>query len=275
MTTSNLGGLQQQTQIKATAQQLTLQPGLYALTVVGSSTQSSAVDGVPIPSAQIAVTPGSAAFVERLSTVHDGWLIKLGDSLVVKVAEKAANLVLTSYKIDAVSTESLNIQILRLDGNTVPPQATATPQLRIKADVVVHVQNRGDLLFSSGTWAGSLGERLWVEGFGISLAEGLVSEDIEYKALLATGWETPWVPGGQFCGSRGTSVPMIGFAIRLTGGAASRFDCVYEGAFISGHRVGACQNGFGCCSTVSADPLEGIRLRIVEKAPSNSFLPKS
>ena len=67
------------------------------------------------------------------------------------------------------------------------------------------------------------------------------------------------------CGSRGLGTPLIGFSIRLRGAAAERFDCVYEGAFVSGYHSATGQNGSPCRSDAIGDPLEGVLLRIVEK----------
>ncbi|MBP2294280.1 glycosyltransferase [Azospirillum rugosum] len=134
-----------------------------------------------------------------------------------------------------------------------------------RAEILAHVQRHGDLRFADSNWAGAVGQRLWIEAFSITPVDGLSPEDIEYKGLTANGWETPWITGGNMCGSRGLGTPLIGFSIRLRGAVAERFECVYEGAFVSGYRSPAGQNGSPCRSDAIGDPLEGILLRLVEK----------
>jgi hypothetical protein len=90
--------------------------------------------------------------------------------------------------------------------------------------------------------------------------------EVEYKGLAVTGFETPWLSGGAACGTRGMSVPLVGFSVRMKSSArAVGYDCEYTGAFLSGATVGPVRNGEACRSTRPNDPLEAIQLRIVER----------
>jgi hypothetical protein len=60
-------------------------------------------------------------------------------------------------------------------------------------------------------------------------------------------------------------VPLVGFAMRFKGAAASGYDCEYSGFFHSGVTVGPLRNGSPCRSTVANDPLEGIQVRLVKR----------
>jgi GT2 family glycosyltransferase/glycosyltransferase involved in cell wall biosynthesis len=140
-----------------------------------------------------------------------------------------------------------------------------------RTQITVHVQNRGDLPFVGPGWAGCVGERLWIEAFTINPLEGFLPEDIEYKALTGTGFETPWCSGGTVCGTRGASNPLIGFAIRLRGPAAERYECRYRGSFLASGIVGPSRNGGPCKSPRGRDPLEGIELEIIERTEAVSL----
>jgi hypothetical protein len=118
--------------------------------------------------------------------------------------------------------------------------------------------------FDGAGWAGVLRQGLWIEAFTIDPPEGIAPEDLEYKAITARGWETPWAPGGTICGTRGAAIAIIGFAIRLRGVAAQRYECLYSGAFFDGGVVGPNRNGNPCTSGSANNPLEGIQLAIVE-----------
>jgi hypothetical protein len=146
----------------------------------------------------------------------------------------------------------------------------------LRVQITAHVQNRGDLPFVAPGWAGCVGEHLWIEAFTINPLEGFLPEEIEYKALTGTGFETPWVAGGTMCGTRGTSNPLIAFAIRLRGSAAERYECRYRGTFLGSGIVGPFGGGGACKSAYGRDPLEGIELEIVERteaAPSDDQPP--
>ncbi len=268
-------------QITATAQKIIFKPGLFSVVVVGGG-GVTASDEFPLPSIHLAEAPNNLAGgrVSILGSQPGGWLAKPGDALVVKVEGEPVNMILTSYTNGKSPESSLNIQITRMDVVPAAPGAAPAmpavpvvpaapvvpaPPRTVPLDIMMHMQRVGDLKFSNGDWAGSPGQRLWVEGFAIVPTGALAPGDIEYKALTANGWETPWVEGGKLCGSRGMGTPLVGFAIRLRGAAAERFDCLYEGAFVSGQRTTQYRNGTPCRSDVIGDPLEGMLLRVVEK----------
>ncbi|MDQ2102107.1 glycosyltransferase, partial [Azospirillum isscasi] len=277
---------QQSIQIKATAQTLALAPGFYSL-IVTNGGGAAAAGEFPLPSVQLAPSPGNHAgsSVEMIGSVPGNWLSKPGDTIIIKVSGGPATVILSSYKHVDRPNALLSLQFSRIDDTPGTQQAAAAPApvaapvqsapipapvqapsaVRPRAEILAHVQRQGDLRFADSTWAGAVGQRLWIEAFSITPVEGIAPEDLEYKGLTANGWETPWITGGGMCGSRGLGTPLIGFSIRLRGAAAERFDCVYEGAFVSGYRSPAGQSGSPCRSDAIGDALEGILLRFVEK----------
>jgi len=93
--------------------------------------------------------------------------------------------------------------------------------------------------------------------------EGISPDAIEYKAITATGVETPWVSGGASCGTRGIGVPITGFALRLKPQADLRqLTCEYGAVCLSGATIGPVRNGVPCYSTDSADPIAGLWVTI-------------
>ena len=85
--------------------------------------------------------------------------------------------------------------------------------------------------------------------------------DIEYQAVLGRDWLSPWVEGGQFCGSRGMSLPLLGLRLRLRGAAAAQFECTYSASFVDGTAVGPVAEGEPCESAELA-ALESILISI-------------
>lgn len=277
---------QQPTQIKATAQTLSLLPGFYSL-IVTSGGGTAAAGEFPLPSVQLAASPNNhpGTTVEMIGSVPGNWLSKQGDTIIIKVSGGPAALILSSYKHIERQNALLSLQFARIDDTpaasaSAAPQAapamasapvqstqapTAPPAARPRTEILAHIQRQGDLRFADSNWAGAVGQRLWIEAFSITPVDGITPEDIEYKGLTANGWETPWISGAGMCGSRGLGTPLVGFSIRLRGAAAERFDCVYEGAFVSGYRSPAGQNGSPCRSDAIGDALEGFLLRFVEK----------
>jgi hypothetical protein len=94
----------------------------------------------------------------------------------------------------------------------------------------------------------------------------LAAQDVEYKGLTGSGFETPWLSDDKMCGTKGMAVPLVGFAVRLKPGTATAdYDCEYSGYFQSGVTIGPLRNGAPCRSTVANDPLEGIQVRLTKR----------
>ncbi len=156
-----------------------------------------------------------------------------------------------------------------------PPAASAVPQNTppggakaadsSQAEIVAHIQTRGDVISGLTEWMGKSGSKHWIEGFAISPRQIIGPADIEYQAVLGRGWLSPWAEGGQFCGSRGMSLPILGLRVRLRGEAADRFDCVLTASFVDGTKIGPLDNGEPC-QAESLAPLEAFRLEITPRS---------
>jgi hypothetical protein len=128
-------------------------------------------------------------------------------------------------------------------------------------DMVAHIQERGDVGALIGEWLGERGSKKWIEGFGISPTKEVLAKDIEYQAVLGRGWLSPWVEGGQFCGSRGMALPILGIRLRLRGEAAETHEAFYSASFVDGTVVGPVAAG-EACEAESLAPLEAFQIEL-------------
>ncbi len=133
------------------------------------------------------------------------------------------------------------------------------------AEMIAHIQGRGDVLAKLGDWMGEPGSQRWVEGFALAPRGKLGPNDIEYQAVLGRGWLSPWAEGGQYCGSRGMSLPILGLRVRLRGEAAERYDCHVEASFVDGTKIGPLDNGEPC-QAASLSPLEAFHIKLTPHA---------
>jgi GT2 family glycosyltransferase/glycosyltransferase involved in cell wall biosynthesis len=291
--------------VGASVQVLPLPPGLYLFSVKAATPVVAAATGqLSLPAVHVGLGPGvrteEVEFVAGPST-HGGWLFATGDLLVTKVNGAGATLVLTSVR--APGGEILSIKVERLEaradalagqatagfhertsrergtpaklhagrGNKVPA-GCASDETTVPLQIGAHVRTRGDMSFFDVPWAGRVAPGLWLESFSVRPLERFVAQDIEYKGLTGSGFETPWLSDDKMCGTQGMSTPLLGFAIRLKPSlAAAAYDCEYSGCFASGLTVGPLRNGVPCRSSVASDPLEGIQLRLVKR--STTILP--
>jgi GT2 family glycosyltransferase len=294
------GNAEQTTQVGASVQVLPLPPGLYLFSVTAARPVVAAATGqLSLPAVHVGLAPGvrteEVEFVAAPST-HGGWLFSKGDLLVTKVNGSGATLVLTSMR--APGGEVLSIKVERLEaradgvagettgeshektsqergdaarlhdgsGNKLPA-SRASDGTTVPLQIGAHIRTRGDMSFLDVPWAGRVAPGLWLESFSVRPLARFVAQDIEYKGLTGSGFETPWLSDDKMCGTKGMSTPLLGFAIRLRPGpTAAAYDCEYSGYFASGLTVGPLRNGVPCRSSVASDPLEGIQVRLVKRS---------
>ncbi len=284
--------------LSASVQVLPLPAGLYLFSVKAAAPRSEpSVGQLNLPAMHVGLGPGvrsdQVEFVAGPGT--DGtWLFAQGDVLVAKINGAGATLILTSVRSSI--GEVLSIAVERLEARApaaAPTESTNIPaelpaaataeagarapkaksavgpegeSLAVPLQIKTHIRSRGDMSFADVPWAGRVAPGLWIEAFSIQPLKHLAAHDIEYKGLTGTGFETPWLSDDQICGTKGMSVPLVGFAMRLKPGAAtSAYDCEYSGYYRSGVTVGPLRNGAPCRSAVANDPLEGIQIRIVKR----------
>ena len=110
---------------------------------------------------------------------------------------------------------------------------------------------------------GERGSARWIEGFALSPRQsGVTLSDIEYQAVLGRGWLSPWAEGGQYCGSRGMALPILGLRARLRGKPAETLSLSISATFTDGTAIGPVGPG-DACEAESLAPLEAFCISIV------------
>jgi hypothetical protein len=276
--------------MSASVQVLPLPPGLYLFSVTAGSAAPPRVTGeLSLPAVHVGLGPGvrtdQVEFVAGPST-HGAWLFAPGDLLVTKINDTGATLVMTSVRTAGGDVLSIKVERLEARAEAVSAQrgpsdqvaqpaasasAPTRPRPLLPVQIGVHVRSRGDITFADVPWAGRVAPGLWIEAFSVRPLEVFAAQDVEYKALTGSGFETPWLSDDKMCGTKGMAVPLVGFAVRLKATpATAEYDCEYSGYFQSGVTVGPLRNGAPCRSTVANDPLEGIQIRLLKRAPPSA-----
>lgn len=276
------------TELRVTAHLMTLEPGLFCIVQTPAVRRPDDASG--LPGVRISLPPGPAARSQAVAISSfrpDGYLNGSADAALVRVTEGPAQILVTVYQATVGTDTAPRLQVLRLADEGQPGRQTGVPlaasppiagavtapgqeQPRLLPDVVAHVQIRGDIGAGLGEWIGDRGSKRWVEGFAIAPQNGPVApKDIEYQAVLGRGWLSPWVEGGQLCGSRGMALPILGLRLRLRGEAAEKFDCEYSATFTDGSAVGPVAAGESC----EAESLAPIEAFLVALKPRGKASP--
>jgi len=193
----------------------------------------------------------------------------------------AAQILVTIYQSSIGDDAAPSVQVMRLldtlpDGVATPATLQPAPKSKRNApaaapmtvqatprpqDMVAHIQTRGDVGAMIGEWLGERGSKRWIEGFAVAPTAGVAPSDLEYQAVLGRGWLSPWAEGGQFCGSRGMALPVLGLRVRLRGEAEQGHECVCSATFIDGSAVGPVAAG-QACEAESLAPLEAFQISL-------------
>jgi hypothetical protein len=228
--------------------------------------------------------PSNADNIDLLAAQGRGeqWLPGKDNLVVVRAPQPGALLLATAFGSPGQRPSPPKAAIRPLEASglpgdqpsdvaTVEPPLTEQPlarrQREIRTEVTVHLEGVGDHVFPGAAWAGKPGERKRIEGFAIRPLQELRPNEIEYKALHPGGVETPWVPGPQFCGTRGRSLPIVGFAVRIAPHVQDQFSVVYQAAFFRGGITEPRGNGAPCMPAIAGDVLEGINIRVLQSQP--------
>jgi len=267
-----------------TVRMLRVDEGLHALRVGEITGNPGRIAGMAVPVAQVSAPfaeDGNGVEIVAAFPGRGPWLGKDGGTVILRSPIGGGHLMVTVYGEPGQPASQLSLDLQRLDGRgggvnqaapviarppggqaagAAPAEGRDTP-----TEILLHIERAGDRLFPGRGWVGALGRRMRIEAFSIRPLERLVPEDIEMRGFLPNGGETPWVPGGVLCGTRGQGLPLIGFAVRVVPQQADRFEVVYQGSFFAGGISTIHQNGDPCRAATADDPLEAINVRLIER----------
>jgi hypothetical protein len=272
------------TELRVSGHLMTLDTGTFC---VFHAPGSATGDGdLGLPGVRISLPPGPAHNPDEvaISTFRpDGWLGGSDAAALIRISSGPAQVLVTIYQAPGQPADTApRLQVLRLAGEASPAQFGLQREgndLPGKQEVLAHIQVAGDVAGKLGEWMGVRGSKNWIEGFSIVPPLPLKPEDIEYQAVLGRGWMSPWVKGGQFCGSRGMALPLLGIRVRLKGDLAEQYDCLCSASFVDGAEIGPLPAG-GACEADTLAPLEAFQITLIHnevsaagptKKPANKF----
>ena len=269
------------TELKVSGHAMKLEPGLYCVFNAPDSPVPSGQTG--LPGVRISSAPGiEGGRVEIAGFEANGW-IGADAAALIRVSNAPASVVVTVYQEPDTQGEAPKLQVVTLSSQAAPapraskgPRAAApqpaaqapasqSPALQSPAaqpiEVMAHIYSRGDVGGRLSNWIGEPGSNLWIEGFAVA-PSGVPASDLEYQAVLGRGWLSPWAEGGQFCGSRGMSLPILGLRVKLRGNSARTHQVQLTASFVDGTRIGPVHDG-DACEAPSLAALEAFQIAIV------------
>ncbi len=268
------------TELKVSAHLMTLDAGLFCVFNSPGAPPPDAVTGLPGVRLSAAPAPaGSGGTVDISGFNAGGWLGGGNGAALVRVTGGAAPVLVTIYQDPSGQQDAPKLQVIRLTeagadspaaASAQPPEPapdrTEPPVQGKDIEVAAHIYGRGDVGGRLGRWMGERGSKRWIEGFGLMPGGGVAASDLEYQAVLGRNWQSPWSEGGQFCGSRGMSLPILGLRIRLRGAAAKTHKLSVSASFVDGTEIGPVSDG-EACEAPSLSPLEAFQVTLQPLQP--------
>lgn len=134
-------------------------------------------------------------------------------------------------------------------------------------EVLTHLERIGDKRFNLNSNAGTRNQNRRLEGFQIDLYNQYPGISLNYCALIEGNRRVISGKEGEFVGSRGRSKEMYGFAIKLTGANAKKYDVLYKANFMDGtYTYGRKKNGEYCgAQSNNLKGIESINIEIRAK----------
>jgi hypothetical protein len=262
-------------ELRASAHLMTLDTGVFCLVNGSGMPADDLISGV-----RVSVTDPTDTNVTISGFRPDGWVAGGGDSVLIRVLEGPAQILITIYQPAGGGADTApKLRVLRLsEAAPEGPAATAavaTPAvagvrrpvmvLTEPHDIIAHVQRNGDTGRAFGEWVGTPGSQMAIEGFSLTAPKELEPGDLTYQAVLGRGWMSPWSESGHFCGSRGMALPILGLRVKLSAAAAKLYDLRYSATFLDGTTL----DDLGSedrCETPSLSALEAMRIELKPKA---------
>ncbi len=255
------------TELKVTGNLMALSGGVFCVFHTPGAMTADPNSG--LPGVRISPAPAANGFAGQVQITgfNEGWLGSSEDAVLIRVSGGPAQILVTIYQDASSPHDPPKLQVVRLDEPALPQEpAPARPApVTENPEISAHIYGVGDVAGQLGAWVGERGSKRWIEGFGLAPASPVTAEDIEYQAVLGRGWLSPWAAGGQFCGSRGMSLPILGLRVRLRGEAAAQYRVEVAATFIDGSEAAVVGDGEPC-EAPSLAALEAFRIQIVPNA---------
>ena len=261
------------TELSVTGRLMALDAGAYCVFHAPGTAAADAASG--LPGVRISVPPAANGYlgtVELAGFTDGGWLAGSDDAALIRIAGGPAQVLVTIYEMPGAGQKAPQLQVIRLSPDAPAPVPAPVPAVSATPEISAHIYGQGDVAGRIGAWVGDRGSKRWIEGFGLAPQNGITPGDIEYQAVLGRDWMSPWSEGGQFCGSRGMSLPLLGLRVRLRGAAANTLTVQVQGTFVDGTATGPVGDG-ELLQSPSLAALEAFRIEILPRAAARAAAP--
>jgi hypothetical protein len=189
-----------------------------------------------------------------------GMLQRPGDCLVLR-AERTSDVMIGLRRGSADGSLDASFRLEPVVLADEAPEAAKADAEPVPLSFLAHLANVGDAKFAQNVWAGGPDAPAAIEGLQIVADGGAAA--LEMQVLVGSRpprW-SDWVGAGQYAGTRGHGLPLVGVRLRLkpeASGVEIAAEALFLGALVAAQR--GRQVEFVSASGV--DPLVGVKFSV-------------
>ena len=219
------------------------------------------------PVVRISPEEGSESSIELIipPDADNAVLWSPGASLAARAVQNARLRVVVSASEPGGSTAArIQIHVLDLDPVGMRQRDYSAPLDLSGFRVLGHVAGRGDVLVDAETWiAGPLAPSR-IEGFAIQWPEKVPDLIVRYSVTVGGQRPTmgPLVDAGNFAGTRGRALPVVGATLEISGPAAQGHQFVVDSVFLGSPQMRTAGQRVVLAGPTGREPLVGLRIRM-------------
>jgi hypothetical protein len=229
---------------------------------------------------EVAVNPKHRRHIELILNPEqgDGVLWQPGACLVVRATRSGQLLVeVTPSEAGGSRAATVKIETLTQGQPEIMSFDRAANDVDVeRMNILGHVAGIGDVFVGPDEWIAGPHAPARIEGLSIMWPDKPEGIDILYSVQLAR----PHVVSGRkmalgdYAGTRGRALPIVGVTIELAGPGASAFQLVGEAAFLGAPLMRMSGRQISASGPTGREPLVGLKLRLDEAgAPMRAEYP--
>ncbi len=219
------------------------------------------------PVVKVSADQGSENSIEVILApdADDAILWSPGAGLVVRAAGSARlSVIVMAAKPNGSTAARVQVVTLSQDPGGAKERKQTGPLDLSNFRVLGHVAGRGDVIVDADNWIAGPFAPSRIEGFAIQWPDKKPDLTLRYAVTVGGPRPTmgPFVDVGNFTGTRGRALPVVGATLELAGSATNGQQLVVDSIFLGSPQMRVVGQRVVLSGPTGREPLVGLRVRI-------------